>query len=85
MHQVTIFATITTSTPQTVAAIINHADDGPARADAASQTADDRPRLAGRETPALYPLPRPAAGHTEVQPRARRPGPGAGRPRAGVV
>jgi len=31
MHQVTIHATITSSTPQAVAAIINDADDHPRR------------------------------------------------------
>jgi len=61
MHQVTIFATITTSTPQAVAAIINHAGDDPAHA---SPAADGQPAAAGPEDLALYPLPQPAVTPT---------------------
>jgi hypothetical protein len=53
MHQVSIFATITTSTPQAVAAILTHT--GP---DPAARTPDlAQPSALGpAETPAIYPL-----------------------------
>jgi hypothetical protein len=50
MHQVTIFATITTSTPATVAAIINAAGSGPAHAGTPAQTRPARPRHQPRKS-----------------------------------
>jgi hypothetical protein len=55
MHQVTLFATITTSTPRAVAAIISDAGHDPAHAHAPAQP----PPETAASTPAVYPLAQP--------------------------
>jgi hypothetical protein len=51
MHQVTIFATITTSTPHAVAAILTHTGHGPA-----NLTPATAPTAPAQASPPVYPL-----------------------------
>jgi hypothetical protein len=85
MHQVTIFATITTSTPATVAAIINAAGSGPAHAGTPGpHTPGQTPPPAPQE-PEMYPLPqRPIEAFRYIHAPEAGPGAPGGRPGPGV-
>jgi hypothetical protein len=57
MHQVTLFATITSNTPRAVAAILTQAGDEPAQAHPETSADDAQALPPGPENAAMYPLP----------------------------